>query len=287
MNYGRVRALKAWDGTEVKEAPPSTPAKILGLKEAPSVGDILEVPENPKALEKLKAQPNQKSGVAELTVKRTVKSTDEDRDRDGEKPSLNLIIKADVLGSLEAVLGMIEKINTTHVDVKVVAKGLGNVTDADVLRAEATGAEIFAFSVRATATAEILARDKGVTFKHYEVIYRLFEDVEEQVKQLVPSETVYTELGTMRVLAVFSKTDKGMIVGGQVLKGTIELGATARVTRDDQIIAEGVIDTLQCGKMNVKEAQQGEECGIGFKGKAKIEEGDILEVYREEERARV
>ncbi len=289
MNYGKVRAMKAWDGEGLKEAPPSTPAKIIGLKQAPSVGDILEVPENPKSLEKLKSQPSQKSGVAELTVKRAPRKTGEEdeSDQDGEKPALNLIIKADVLGSLEAVLGMMEKIDTTYVDLKIVAKGLGNVTDADVLRAEATGAQVLAFNVRATTTAEGLARDKNVSFDRYEVIYRLFDDVEERVKKLVPSEKIYTELGSMRVLAVFSKVEKGMIVGGQVLKGTIEPGAVARVTREEKIIAEGKINNLQCGKMDVKEARQGEECGIEFTGKAKIEVGDVLEVYREEEKERV
>jgi len=287
MNYGKVRAMKTWDGKVIKEASPSTPAKILGLKEAPSVGDILEIPEKPKTLEKLKAQPNQKSGIAELTVKKTVKASEESSDSDEVKPALNLLIKADVLGSLEAVLGMMEKIDTTHVDVKIVAKGLGNITDADVLRAEATGAKVLAFNVRPTTTAETLGRDKEVTIDRYEVIYKLFEDVENQVKELVPAEKIHTELGLMKILAVFSKTPKGMIVGGQVLKGIVEINAIARVMREGQIVAEGSIDGLQAGKMDVKDVQQGEECGIEFTGKAKIEVGDILEIYKEELRPRV
>jgi len=279
VNYGKVRAMRTWDGQTVKTAAPSTPVKILGLKDAPSVGDILEVPENPKSLEKVKFKHSTKSGVAEISVKKTV-SVDDDED---EKPVLNVIVKADVLGSLEAVIGMIEKIDNPYVDVKVVAKGLGNVTDADMLRAEAAEARVYAFNVRLTGTAETLARDKDLSFERFEIIYRLHEDMEERVKALVPKEKVYTELGSLRVLAVFGKLEKGVVIGGQVLKGTIERGAVARVIREEKILGEGLIETLQAGKVDVKDVEQGQECGIGFTTKTKVEVGDTLEIYKEEE----
>ena len=197
-----------------------------------------------------------------------------------------MIIRADVLGSLEALLGMIEKIDNPYVGVKVVSKGLGNVTDADVLNAEATKALLLAFNVKPSPAASTLARDKGVDILEYKVIYKLFEDVVERLKILIPAEQVYTELGSLEVLAVFQKTDKGMIIGGQVKKGTIEVGATARVMRDEQVIAEGKIKSLQSAKVDVKDVQQGQQCGMEFTGKAKIEVGDVLEVYKEEEQAR-
>lgn len=286
VNFGRVRAMKTWNGKDAKTAPPSMPVKILGFKEAPSVGDILEVAKNPKELEKLKAQPSRKAGVQEITVAQTKTVSEDDTEDEEAKVTYNLIIKADVLGSLEAVVGMVEKIDNPYVGVRIVSRGLGNVTDADVLNAEATNADVLAFNVRPTGTAASLARDKDVKLKEYSVIYKLFEDVVERLKILIPAEKVYTELGTVEVLAVFKKLQKGMVIGGRVNKGSIKLGATARVIRDDEIIAEGRIASLQSGKQNVKEVPQGQECGIEFEGKAKIEEGDKLEIYTEEEKAR-
>lgn len=284
VNFGKVRAMKTWDGQDAKEATPSTPVRILGFKEAPSVGDVLEVPQNPKDLEKLKAQPTRKAGVNEVAVTKQVKAQDEDTEK--ERITLNLIIKSDVLGSLEAILGMIEKIDNPYVGVKVVQKGLGNVNDAEVLNAEATGAMLIAFNVKATGAAESLARDKNIEIHSYNVIYKLFEDVVEKLRLLIPAEHVYTELGTAEILGVFKKTAKGMIIGGQVKKGEIKLDATARVTRGGEIIAEGKVIGLQAGKMDVKEVQQGTQFGMELEGKAKIEVGDILEFYTEEVKER-
>lgn len=281
--YGKVRAMKTWDGRDVKEAGPSMPVKILGFKDAPSVGDVMEVPTDPKALEKLKAQPTRKAGVGEITVAQK-KQTQEEGDE--EKVMLNIIVRADVLGSLEAVLGMIEKIDNPYVGVQVVSRGLGNITDADIATAESTNAEVIAFNVKATSTASALARDKHVTILEYSVIYKLFEDLVDRLRLLIPAEKVYTELGTVEVLALFGKTDKGSVIGGRVLKGSIEVGATARVLRGDQVIAEGKIESLQSGKTSIRDVQQGAECGISFIGKAKFEVGDRLEVYLEETKER-
>ncbi len=283
-NYGRVRAMFSWDGKKIDKATPSTPVKILGFKDTPSVGDILEVPERPKDLEKLKSQPSRRTGVGEITVIKTTQA--EENEDDDKKIFLNLIIKADVLGSLEAIIGMIEKIDNPHVGVKIVHKGLGNVTDAEVLQAEATKAFVIAFNVKPIITASRLARDKEVEIMEYTVIYHLFEDVVEKLKILIPAETVYEELGTMEVLAVFNKLPKGMVVGAKVKKGMVKLNATARVIRDDQVIGEGTINSLQSGRADVKDVEMGTECGIGFTGKAKIEVGDILEIYTEEKKER-
>ena len=288
--YGKVRAMRTWDGKDVKVAPPSTPVKILGFKVAPAIGDILEVPENPKDLEKLKSQPNRKSSVDEMTVRKT-KSADNGEESGSsertQKVMLNLIVRADVLGSLEAILGMMEKIDSPYVGVKIVSKGLGYITESDILNADATGAMLIAFNVKPSTAASVLARDKGVDVFQYNVIYKLFEEVVEKLRVLIPAELIYTELGSISILAVFQKSPKGMIVGGQVNKGRVELGATARVMREYKIIAEGKIGSLQEGKMDVKFVEQGNQCGMEFVGKAKIEVGDILEIYKEEEHARV
>ena len=283
VNFGKVRAMKTWDGREVKEAPPAMPVRILGFKDAPSVGDIMEVPEDEGMLEKLKARASKQAGASEITV--TKAKVDESVD-DSERVSLPLIIKSDVLGSLEAIIGMLEKIDNPYVQVKIVSRGLGNVTDAEVLQAEATGAMLIAFNVKPTKTAEVLARDKNVEVARYTVIYKLFEDVVEKLRLLIPAETVYTELGSVKVLAVFKKLEKGMVIGGQVLKGEIRQGATARVLRDGQVIGEGVIKSLQAGRQDVRFVEQGSECGMEFTGKTKIEVDDVLEIYSEEEKER-
>lgn len=285
VNYGRVRAMKTWDGQDVDQAPPSTPVRILGFKDAPSVGDVLEVPEHAKDLDKLKAQPNKKAGASEITIARSTGGDQSDEDGE-EKVNLNILIKADVLGSLEALIGMIEKIDNPYVGVKIVGRGLGNVTDAEVLQAEATDALLLAFNVKPTGSAAQLARDKGVEIAEYNIIYKLFEDVVEKLRLLVPAEKVYTELGSLRILKVFKKVNKGTIAGGVVLKGEIALDATARVLRNDEVIGEGKITTLQAGKADVKTVQQGTECGFTFTGKTKLEDDDVLEFYTEEEKQR-
>lgn len=284
-NFGKVRAMKSWDGRDVITAPPSTPVKILGFKQAPSIGDILEVPSSAKELQKLKSQPSRKTGIQELATVAKVQKKDDGTDGD-EKVTLNLLIKADVLGSLEALIGMIDKIDNPYVSVSIVSKGLGNITDADILTAEATNAFVAAFNVKSTGPASQLARDKKVIIHEYSVIYRFFEDVVEKLKILIPAEKVYTELGALEVLAVFSKTPKGMIIGGKVNKGIVQLGATARVLRGDEVIGEGTIETLQAGKADVKDVEQGADCGLGFTGKTKIEVGDIIEIYTEEMKER-
>jgi len=181
---------------------------------------------------------------------------------------------------------MIEKIDNPHVGVKVISKGLGNVTDADIISAEAAKAWVFAFNVKPPSAVAMLAREKDVKLSEYTVIYKLFEDLVERLRILIPAEQIYTELGAVEILATFQKIAKGMIIGGKVTKGIIAVGATARVVREEEVIAEGKINSLQMGKMDVKDVEKGNECGIEFTGKAKIEPGDILEIYREEEKAR-
>ena len=175
----------------------------------------------------------------------------------------------------------------TDVEVKVVAKGLGNLTDSDVLSAEASGAILIGFNVQPMITAEELARDKEVEIRQYKVIYKLFEDVLVDLEKLLPSDTVITELGKLEVLANFKKMDKGWVIGGKVLDGKIIPGAKLRVKRGEEYVGEGVVDSLQSGKSDAKEVKAGRECGLVFKGKTKPEIGDVVEVYSEERAKRI
>ena len=201
--YGRVRAMRDWNGVGTKEAPPSTPVKIIGWKQSPAVGDIMEVPERAKDLKRLKSTDTSRSATEEMATIQTAAPIEEEGEEG--KNSLNLIIRADVLGSLEAILGMLDQVKHEAVSIKVIGKGLGNVTDKDVTNAEAAKAIVLGFNARPTATAEALARDNDVEIRTYSVIYKLFDDVVSELEKLLPSETVVEEVGTVEVLANFRK----------------------------------------------------------------------------------
>ncbi len=279
--YGRVRFMKDWRGESVNEAPPSMPVEVLGFKAAPAVGDVLEVPEDVKALEKMKDKP-MRTGVAQTVTSRPTAA----ENKEG-KQFLNVMVRADVLGSLEAFLGMLEKIKHEAVGVEVVAKGLGNITDADVLKAEATHSVMYAFGVRPSTTAEELSRDKNVEIVQNDIIYKLFEDVLVRLQKMLPSEEILTEMGKIEVLAVFKKTDKGGIIGGKVLGDKVRAPAKMRILRAGGVVGEGEIIRLQAAKQAVKEVSGGSECGVEFTGRTKIEVGDILETYTEESKTRI
>lgn len=279
--YGRVRFMKDWRGESVQEAGPSMPVKVLGFKAAPAVGDVLEVPEDAKALDKMKDKP-MRTGVSETVTSRPNAS----ESKEGKK-FLNLIVRADVLGSLEAFLGLLEKIKHEALGVEVVAKGLGNITDADVLKAEATSSIIYAFGTRPSTSAAELARDKKIEIVQNAIIYKLFEDILERLQKMLPSEEVLTEMAKIEVLAVFKKTDKGGIVGGRVLGDKVRAPSKMRILRAGAVVGEGEIIRLQFAKQAMKEVSGGSECGVEFTSRTKIEIGDILETYTEESKRRI
>ena len=285
--YGRVRAMQNWKGEILKEAPPSTPVKIIGWKLAPAVGDIMEVPEDVRSLKKIKSTDVSMRATEEMaSIKHVVKEGEEGQEGDEGKQILNLIIRADVLGSLEAILGMLDKIQHDEVGVKVIQKGLGNITDTDVDNALATHAILAGFNVSFGGGAEELAHEKGVDLRQYKIIYKLFEDVIEELKKRVPSETIIHEQGQFLVVKNFRKIDNGWIVGGRVKGEKILPGAKLRLSRGGEYIGEGVIKSLQLGHAQMKEGQPGQECRMLYEGKVKPEENDVLEAYTQERKAK-
>ncbi|MFA5129053.1 MAG: translation initiation factor IF-2 [Patescibacteria group bacterium] len=281
--YGRVRAMKNFRGEFVNEASPGTPVKILGLKAAPQVGDILEV----------------KGDLRECT--RKIKTTYADREQitvkktggeeESKKKKLKIILKTDVLGSLEALLASFEKLEYPTVALEIVAQGLGNITEAEVLEAEAVGAKVFGFNVLTGPNVDDLARDKGVEVKIFKIIYDLIDEVKIGLEGLLEMETIRTDLGKIEVLAIFRTEAASMIVGGKVKEGKIvfnpKIGQTKiKVWRKGEEVGEGFLSGLQSAKSEVKEVAGGQECGVKYKGKPIIQSGDILEIYREEKRAR-
>ena len=274
--YGKIRAMKDFKNDNVVSAPPSMPVKILGLKAAPSVGDILQViTEIAKKQRVKKYQLNQQA--TDYTKLAEVK-----KEEKTENKSLNLILKADVLGSLEAIINSLTKLENPEVSINIISKGLGNINENDIKRAESGKASIFGFRVKLTSAAESLAKEKKVDFKLYEIIYRLLDDIKAKVEELLSPEVIRTDLGRLKVLAVFRKESNTMVIGGSVTKGKVLPKAKIDVIRDKIKLATGSITQLQVNKVDVNEASLGQECGIKYSGKPVIVEGDFLEVYQEE-----
>lgn len=280
--FGKVRAMQDWNGRSATEATPSMPVKVLGWKGTPAVGDIMEVSRDASLLRKERFESGRTGMSKDMTA---VKSSSATEDH-GNKNMLPVVIKADVLGSLEAVLGLIDRIQHDDVGVSVVGRGLGNVTESDVETAQATGAVVYAFGVKPTTTAEMLSREVHVEIKEEGVIYKIIEDILDRLQKRLPDAYVLNELGELEVVANFRKLDGGWIVGGRVKKDTIKTKANIRIFRDDQIIGEAKVDKLQIGMREVKKVQPGEECGVQYKGKVKVEPGDRLEFYEEEYQGR-
>ncbi len=274
--YGTVRAMRDYTGADVSAAEPSTPVKILGFKSAPQVGDILDVSQRKSAT---KVKKTRGSGAKPPVTQQAAAAENED---DGKKKVLNIVIRADVLGSLEAITNSIEKFQHEEVAVKVVSKGLGNITETDVDKAQGSGAQIFAFHVQVPATAKELAGTKEVKVKKFEVIYALLEYIEDELQKLLPSEKIVTEHGTAQVLAIFRTDKSGMTVGCKITSGKFVKGAKIRVTRGEYQEGIGVAESLQIGTSKESEVHEGTEFGMRFDGKTKVHVDDILEAYTEE-----
>ena len=276
--YGKVRAMKNYRGDNMTEAKPSTPVRILGFKLAPRVGDILDVGSVGTATEiNLKTKRVEQMGAEQRPI-----MTSGDTEAEENHKTFNLVIKADVLGSLEAITSSLEKIQNEEVGVKVVGKGLGNITADDISLASATGSVVVGFNVATTSVANEMMHNTGVQFKQFKVIYDLLNYAKDELEKLLNPELVTIELGNLKVMGIF-RTEKGyMIVGGRVEMGKLQKDCKVRVKRDKEIIGKGSLSHLQTGKQEVKEVPEGTECGVHFDGKLKLEIGDVLEAYKEE-----
>lgn len=286
-SYGRVRMMRDWTGKALEVATPGTPVKILGFKVTPAVGDIMEVPADPKLLEQKMKTSRQVS--ESFTATKAIPTESEEATK---KKTLNIILKTDVLGSLEAILGMLEKISHELVAVNVIQKGLGNITDADVERAaNSQPSVVYGFGVLLPTQVEAMSRDKNVEIKMVKVIYDLFDDVVAKLNALLPQELIVTELGQAEIAAVFLTEPGKMILGAKVKEGKLTTGCKVRVYRmgaagEMEVVGEGVLETLQAGKSPVKEVSAGKECGMSFRGKVKVLIGDRFDAYSEESKTR-
>ena len=273
--YGKIRAMKDFTGRDIDAAPPSMPVKILGLKAAPSVGDILEVTTDAGKRQKVK-----KYQLVQQATDYSRPNEPVSGDRADVK-SVNVILKADVLGSLEAIIASLQKFEHPEVAVNIISKGLGNITENDVDHAQSANAVILGFKVKPAPGVETLSKDRKVDMLTYDVIYKLFDEVRRRLEQLLQPEVIRTELGRLKVLAVFRKEDRAAVIGGTVVKGKITMNAKVSISRDEQVLGTGTIVQLQSNKVNVNDVSQGHECGLKVEGKTAIAVGDYLDVYIE------
>ncbi len=271
--YGKVRVMRDWKKDIVPIALPSQPVKIIGLKMTPVIGDMMKAV---KKLDKHVEKEIKHTASASVVVTPRRSSSKE------TTKSVNVILKTDTLGSLEAIANALLKIEHPEVKITIISKDLGSVTTADVLRAEATHAYIAGFHVMATSNALDIASEKKVEIKLYKIIYELIDDIKLRAESLISPEINRVILGVGRVIKVFRTESNSMIVGCVGLEGSLETGARSMILRNDHKITEGKIGKLQSGKQDIPHTKSGQEFGMLFEGKPLIQEGDIVKAFKEE-----
>lgn len=277
--YGRVRAMRDWTGKQLEEAIPGTPVKILGFKVAPAVGDIIEVTEDPKSLNAKMKTAHQVTDSFVAKKQMVVQSAEEEANR---KKMFKPVLKADVLGSLEAILGMLEKIQDEQVGVDVIKKGLGFVTDADISEASNASKVVYAFNAIPGPGIAEKARELGVEIRSYKIIYELQDDIIAELNKLLVPKVDLIHAGEFEVMAIFRTESGRQVVGGKVKEGRAVEGFKARIWRKDDPMGDIEIESVQVGKQKIREVSSGSECGLSLKGKLKAEIGDRLEIFKEE-----
>ncbi|MFV0281435.1 MAG: translation initiation factor IF-2, partial [Rhodoblastus sp.] len=283
--WGRVRALIDDKGASIQTAGPSFPVEILGFNGAPEAGDRMAVVEN-------------EARAREITEYRERQRRDQAAARGGSARSLAdmmtqlktagrkefpLIVKGDVQGSIEAIIATLEKLNTDEVAARIVHAGVGGVTESDITLAEASGAIVIGFNVRAHKEAREAAERVGIEIRYYNIIYNLVDDVKGAMSGLLAPAIRETMLGNAQILEVFNISKVGKVAGCRVTDGTVERGAHVRLIRDNVVVHEGKLSTLKRFKDEVKEVLAGQECGMAFENYQDMRAGDVIECYRVEE----
>ena len=272
QNYGKTRALKDYNGFDIREASISTPAKIIGLKAAPRVGDILQASIGKKVNHK-KIQ----TGSEQKTIIHKAEKEDDAIQK------INIILKTDVLGSGEAIEESLEKINLEKIKVKIIYKGLGHITEGDIEKAEGAKAMILGFHVKISPQVEELARTKNIIIHQYDIIYDLINDVKTKIYELIKPEFERVDIGRLKVLSIFRQEKTNQILGGKVLEGQVEADSFIEVMRNKELISEGKLTNLQIGTENISSVDTDQECGLRYEGKPIVEVGDILVFYKNKE----
>ena len=281
---GRVRVMTNENGRELKEAGPSVPVEITGLAETPNAGDVFDAVTDERLARELVEQRKQKAKEELFNAKQRVTLDNLfDQLSEGDLKELNVIVKADVQGSVEAVRDSLEKLSNDEVKVRVIHGGVGAINESDVMLAQTSGAIIVGFNVRPDGVAKAAAERDGVDMRMYRVIYDCIEEIKAAMKGMLAPKFRENQLGTAEVRNVYKISNVGTVAGCYITNGKVTRACQIRVVRDGIVICEDKIASLRRFKDDVKEVAQGYECGIGLEKFADIKEGDIFEAFIMEE----
>jgi translation initiation factor IF-2 len=282
--WGKVRALIDDKGERVKEAGPSVPVEVLGLNGTPEAGDVLNVVDTEaQAREiadyRMKAAKDKRAAIGAATTLEQLMANAKANKSVSELP---IVVKSDVQGSAEAIVQAMEKIGNDEVRVRVLHSGVGAITESDIGLAEASGAPVIGFNVRANAMARSVANQKGVEIRYYSVIYALVDDIKAAASGLLSNEIREKFIGYANIKEVFKVSNVGNVAGCLVTEGVARRSAGVRLLRDNVVIHEGTLKTLKRFKDEVAEVQSGQECGMAFENYEDIRPGDVIEIFERE-----
>ncbi|MDO5605365.1 MAG: translation initiation factor IF-2, partial [Paracoccus sp. (in: a-proteobacteria)] len=283
--WGKVRALIDDKGGRVTEAGPSVPVEVLGLNGTPEAGDVLNVVETEAQAREIAdyriqaAKDKRATAGAAITLDQLMAKAKADE----SVAELPVVVKADVQGSAEAIVQALEKVGNDEVRVRVLHYGVGAITESDIGLAEASGAPVIGFNVRANAPARNAANQKGVEIRYYSIIYDLVDDIKAAASGLLSAEVRENFIGYAEIREVFKVTGVGKVAGCLVTEGVARRSAGVRLLRDNVVIHEGTLKTLKRFKDEVKEVQSGQECGMAFENYDDIRPGDVIEIFEREE----
>ena len=282
INHGKVKALLDERGNNMKEAGPSTPVTVLGLDGAPTAGDKFRIFEDEKDAKSIANKRGQLQREQSIRTKKHL-TLDEIGRRIalGDFKELNIILKGDVDGSVEALSDMLQRLSTEEIQVNILHKGVGQITESDILLATASDAIVIGFNVRAGANAKELADREEIEIRTYSVIYAAIDEVKEAMEGMLSPEIKEQVIGNVEIREVFKISKVGSIAGCMVLSGKVTRNSKIRLLRDGIVKYDGLLESLKRFKDDVKEVTKGYECGLNLKGYNDIEVGDILEVYEE------
>ena len=286
--WGRVRAMHDDHGATTKAAGPAVPVEILGLSGVPQAGDEVVVVENERRAREVsefrqaRAREKEVARGAPLNLEQLFS---EIKEKEG-KSELPLVVKADVQGSVEALVGALGRLGTEEVAVRVLHSGVGGITESDVTLAAASDATIVGFNVRANAQARELAARCGIELRYHAVIYDVVDEIRASLEGMLRPEARERTMGSAQILQVFEVGRVGRVAGCRVTNGLVRRGSKARLLRDDVVIHDGALKTLRRFKDDVREVKEGYECGMSFENHSDLREGDVIELYEIEEVAR-
>ncbi|HMF25531.1 MAG TPA: translation initiation factor IF-2 [Pseudolabrys sp.] len=284
--WGRVRALVSDTGDPAQSAGPSTPVEVLGFSGTPDAGDRLAVVDSEARAREVtdyRARQKREKMAARATGMRGSLEQMMAQAKTSGRKEFPLVIKADVQGSVEAIIGALDKLATDEVAARVLHSGVGGISESDVTLAEASGVPIIAFNVRANKEAREAAERAGIEIRYYNIIYDLVDDVKKAMSGLLAPTLRETMLGNAQILEIFNISKVGKIAGCKVTDGTVERGANVRLIRDNVVIHEGKLSQLKRFKDDVREVGAGMECGMAFENYQDMRQGDVIECYRVEQ----